>query len=116
MIGGAGHGRAVYLRFARPKGLHSPWRLELQAATASRGGDGPGGRAADRVRRGRARRADNTLPVNLMTAVLGGAVLLNVFKEELGSTQDTSFAWFYVGLVAYSVLAAVTYFSGAEAA
>lgn len=52
-----------------------------------------------------------------MTAVLGGAVLLNLFKEELGSSQDTSFAWFYVGLVAYSVLlAAVTYLSGAEAA
>lgn len=67
--------------------------------------------------RGRARRADDTLPVNLMTAVLGGAVLLNVFKEELGSSPDTSFAWFYVGLVAYSVLlAAVTYLSGAEAA
>lgn len=52
----------------------------------------------------------STLVVSLLTALVGGAVLLNVFKEELpGAGSRSSFAWFLAGLVLYAVLlAAVT--------
>ena len=45
-----------------------------------------------------------TLVVNLLTALLGGSVLLNVFKEVLPSGRRSSFLWFLVGAVLYAVL------------
>ncbi|GAA3744774.1 zinc transporter ZupT [Spinactinospora alkalitolerans] len=49
----------------------------------------------------------STLVVSLLTAFLGGSILLNVFKEELPSARRSSLAWFTVGLVLYGVLLAV---------
>ncbi|MGQ1796901.1 hypothetical protein ACT4S5_07160 [Kocuria oceani] len=49
----------------------------------------------------------STLVVALLTALLGGSVLLNVFKEELPGARGSSFAWFAVGLVLYSALLAL---------
>jgi hypothetical protein len=50
----------------------------------------------------------STLPVSLLTAVLGGSILLNVFKEELPSERESSFAWFASGLALYAALLALT--------
>lgn len=51
----------------------------------------------------------STLLVALLTALLGGSILLNVFKEEIPSNRGSSFPWFVVGLVLYAaLLAAVT--------
>jgi hypothetical protein len=44
------------------------------------------------------------LLVALLTALLGGSILLNVFKEELPSTRRSSFGWFVTGLILYSLL------------
>lgn len=49
----------------------------------------------------------STVVVAILTALLGGSVLLNVFKEELPSNRGSSFPWFLAGLVLYSVLLAV---------
>lgn len=49
----------------------------------------------------------STVVVAILTALLGGAVLLNVFKEELPSNRGSSFPWFLVGMVVYSVLLAL---------
>lgn len=49
-----------------------------------------------------------TLVVSLVTAFLGGSILLNVFKEELPTDRRSSLAWFTVGLVLYGVLLALT--------
>jgi hypothetical protein len=46
----------------------------------------------------------STLVVALLTALLGGSILLNVFKEELPSTGRSSYPWFLVGMVLYAVL------------
>ncbi len=43
----------------------------------------------------------------LLTALLGGSILLNVFKEELPSTGRSSYPWFLVGLVLYAGLLAL---------
>ncbi|MEP6464518.1 MAG: hypothetical protein ABJC62_14155 [Frankiaceae bacterium] len=48
----------------------------------------------------------NTIVVSLLTALLGGSVLLNVFKEELPGERGSSLSWFTVGLVGYAVLLA----------
>ena len=51
----------------------------------------------------------STLVVSVLTAFLGGSILLNVFKEELPSDRRSSFPWFLTGLVLYAgLLAAVT--------
>lgn len=51
----------------------------------------------------------SALLVALLTALLAGSVLLNVFKEEIPSGSRASFPWFLVGLGVYSVLlAAIT--------
>jgi hypothetical protein len=51
----------------------------------------------------------NTLVVALLTALLGGSILLNVFKEELPTDRRSSFPWFLTGLTVYAVLlAAIT--------
>ena len=49
-----------------------------------------------------------TIVVSLLTALLGGSILLNVFKEELPSARRSSFGWFLVGLVLYGTLLAAT--------
>jgi hypothetical protein len=56
----------------------------------------------------------STLVVVLLTALLAGGILLNVFKEELPSaTGRSSYPWFLAGLVLYAVLlTAVTAASG----
>jgi hypothetical protein len=50
----------------------------------------------------------SALLVALLTAFLGGSILLNVFKEELPSGPTSSFPWFFGGLVLYSGLLALT--------
>ena len=42
--------------------------------------------------------------VAVLTALLGGSILLNVFKEELPSTGRSSYGWFMVGLAVYAGL------------
>jgi 4-hydroxybenzoate polyprenyltransferase len=49
----------------------------------------------------------STLPVALLTALLAGSILLNVFKEELPSNRRSSFPFFLAGLVLYSALLAL---------
>ncbi|MDQ4131698.1 MAG: hypothetical protein M3179_00475 [Actinomycetota bacterium] len=50
----------------------------------------------------------STVVVSLLTALLGGSILLNVFKEELPGDRRSSFGWFLVGLVLYAALLTVT--------
>lgn len=45
-----------------------------------------------------------TLVVSVLTALLGGAILFNVFKEELPATGRSSMPWFTAGLSGYSAL------------
>lgn len=45
--------------------------------------------------------------VSLLTALLAGSILLNVFKEEIPSGTRTSFPWFLTGLVVYAALLAM---------
>ncbi|WP_197700276.1 hypothetical protein [Micromonospora echinaurantiaca] len=45
--------------------------------------------------------------MNLLTAILGGGILLNVFVDELAPERHSSFAWFTVGLASYSALLAI---------
>ncbi len=55
----------------------------------------------------------STLLVALLTAGLGGSILLNVFKEELPATGRFSYRWFLAGLVLYAgLLTAVTALGG----
>lgn len=49
----------------------------------------------------------STLVVAVLTALLGGSILLNVFKEELPSDRRSSFGWFSAGLVLYAALLSV---------
>lgn len=46
----------------------------------------------------------SVLLVSLMTALLSGSILLNVFKEELPEEAESSFGWFLTGLAIYTVL------------
>ena len=52
-------------------------------------------------------RGGRTLLVALLAALLGGEVLLNVFKEEIPTNRDSSFGWFGTGRVFYSLLLAL---------
>ena len=45
--------------------------------------------------------------VAVLTALLGGSILLNVFKQELPSTGRSSYGWFMVGLGLYAGLLTV---------
>lgn len=55
----------------------------------------------------------NTVVVSLLTAALGGSILLNVFKEELPSDRASSFGWFLLGVLLYAgLLALVTVVGG----
>lgn len=45
-----------------------------------------------------------TLVVALLTALLGGAILFNVFKEEIPTGGRSSFPWFLTGLLLYAAL------------
>lgn len=49
----------------------------------------------------------SALLVALLTALLAGSILLNVFKEEIPSDRRSSFGWFGTGLVVYSALLAL---------
>lgn len=49
----------------------------------------------------------STLVVALLTALLGGSILLNVFKEEIPSDRESSFGWFLTGLTVYAALLAL---------
>jgi hypothetical protein len=49
----------------------------------------------------------STVVVAILTALLGGSVLLNVFREELPSDRGSSFPWFLAGMVLYSILLAL---------
>lgn len=49
----------------------------------------------------------SALLVALLTALLGGSILLNVFKQELPSGRRSSFAWFLTGLLLYAALLGV---------
>lgn len=49
--------------------------------------------------------------MNLLTAFLGGGILLNVFVDELAPERHSSFAWFTVGLASYSALLAIATFT-----
>jgi hypothetical protein len=46
----------------------------------------------------------STVEVSLLTALIGGTTLLNVFKEELPDARRSHFGWFLAGLVLYAVL------------
>lgn len=51
----------------------------------------------------------HTVVVSLLVALLGGAVLLNVFKEELPDERSSLFGWFVGGVALYGgLLAAIT--------
>lgn len=50
----------------------------------------------------------STVVVSLLTALLGGSILLNVFKEELPSGRESSFGWFVAGAALYAALLAAT--------
>lgn len=55
--------------------------------------------------------------MTLLTALLGGAILLNVFVDELPPERHSSFAWLMAGLVAYAgLLTAATYLTKVGAA
>lgn len=45
-----------------------------------------------------------TVVVSLLTALLGGSILFNVFKEELPGEGRSRFGWFLTGVVTYSAL------------
>jgi MFS family permease len=49
----------------------------------------------------------SALLVAVLTALLGGSILLNVFKEEVPSNRRSSFGWFLVGLTLYAGLLAL---------
>lgn len=49
----------------------------------------------------------STVAVALLTALLGGSILLNVFKEEIPSNRHSSFGWFLTGLMLYAALLAL---------
>lgn len=49
----------------------------------------------------------STVLVALLTALLAGSILLNVFKEELPSNRRSSFSWFLIGLILYAGLLAL---------
>ena len=49
----------------------------------------------------------STVVVALLTALLGGSILLNVFKEELPSSRRSSYGWFLAGLTLYAGLLAL---------
>lgn len=49
----------------------------------------------------------STLVVALLTALLGGSILLNVFRQELPSNRASSFGWFLTGLTMYAGLLAL---------
>lgn len=55
----------------------------------------------------------STLLVAVLTAFLGGSILLNVVKEELPSGGRSSYPWFLTGLLLYAgLLALVTALAG----
>lgn len=56
--------------------------------------------------------APGTLVVTLLTALLAGGILLNVFKEELPAAGRSSFGWFLGGTALYALLLALVTATG----
>lgn len=54
----------------------------------------------------------STVLVAVLTALLSGSILLNVFKEELPSVTRSSFAWFLTGVTLYAGLLALVTAAG----
>jgi len=48
----------------------------------------------------------NELISDVLTAILAGSLMFNIFKEELPSPENSSFRWFISGVVFYLVLLA----------
>jgi hypothetical protein len=46
----------------------------------------------------------STLLFNILTAFLGGGIMLNIFHEELPPARQSSFLWFSIGLAVYGTL------------
>ena len=46
----------------------------------------------------------NDLVADILTAILAGSLMFNVFQEELPDPEHTSFRWFLVGVVVYVLL------------
>jgi predicted membrane channel-forming protein YqfA (hemolysin III family) len=46
----------------------------------------------------------NELVADVLTAMLAGSLLFNVFQEELPEPEHTSFRWFVAGVVVYVIL------------
>lgn len=57
----------------------------------------------------------STLLVALLTAFLGGSILLNVFRKELPFGRRSSYQWFLVGPVLYAGLLALVTAPGTAA-
>lgn len=55
----------------------------------------------------------SVLLVALLTALLGGSILLNVFKEEIPSDRTASFTWFLAGMLLYAGLLGLVTATGA---
>ena len=53
--------------------------------------------------------------VSLLTALLAGGILLNVFKEEIPSTRRSHFGWFVAGLAGYALLLGIVTATGERA-
>ena len=77
---------------------HFPVRLTRPMAVRARR------RGAHRLARRRRRPAHRNSADQHVDRVLGGAVLLNVFIDELPPERHSSFGWFVAGLVAYALL------------
>lgn len=46
----------------------------------------------------------NELVADILTAILAGSLLFNVFQEELPEPENTSFTWFLAGVIVYVLL------------
>jgi hypothetical protein len=53
----------------------------------------------------------STLLVNILTAFLGGGIMLNIFHEELPPARRSSFIWFSIGLAVFGALITIATFA-----
>jgi len=53
----------------------------------------------------------STLLFNILTAFLGGGIMLNIFHEELPPARLSNFIWFSIGLGAYGMLITIATFA-----
>lgn len=105
-----------------PSWPSSGWRSWGSSPSTGWSGSPPPGRAPRRRARGRLLLAGSlllgwaisavaaptsTLTVSVLTALLGGAILPHVVKEEIPSERQGSFTWFLTGVTFYAVLLGV---------